>query len=111
MKLKLYWDWLRDEAARINSDGCTVVSECYHECCLEHDLSYYHGKSPRSAYSRYLEGYKPWKHADPITRKQSDSRFRECIRAKSPLGKWSPMAFVRWCGVRAFGWLYWNHEV
>jgi hypothetical protein len=107
----LYWDWVRIEAARINSDGCTLVSECFHDCCLQHDLAYKWGKDPYAAYKLYCAGMlNYWEKAPAITRAQADADFRLCIQRKSPLGVWSVMSWVRWIGVRVGGGRYWRHD-
>lgn len=98
-----YRAWVKREAKAVGSDGCTFVSELYHICCLEHDLGYRYGLDPRSA---YMVG---WEKARPIARAEVDRRFRECIRAHSAFGRYSPIAFVRWLGVRVFGYFLWNH--
>ena len=98
-----YQRWVEAEAKKVNSDGCTVVSELFHICCLEHDLGYRHGRCPRSA---FVVG---WDRARTIDRAEVDRRFRDCIRAHSALGRFSPIAYVRWLGVRMFGWFAWKH--
>jgi hypothetical protein len=97
-----YYAWVGQEAEKINSDGCTVVSEMFRPCCLEHDLAYRHKKDPRVA---YLYG---WEKAPAITRGEADKRFRECMTVASPLKKFSPLAYIRWLGVRVGGWFGWN---
>ena len=88
-----YWERVRQRAAELGSDGCTLVTELYQDCCLEHDIAYRTGRD--------LDGH-------PITRAQADQRFRQCIQARSPLGRFSPLAWWRWAGVRLFGWLFWK---
>lgn len=97
-----YKDWVKQEAAAIGSDGCTVVSEIYHWCCLQHDLCYHYARDPRDAYKV------GWPAAKPITRAESDRLFRECMQSLSPMKKGSPLAFWRWLGVRAGGWKPWR---
>lgn len=104
-------EWIASEAKKIDSDGCTFVSELFHDCCSAHDLAYYYGKDPRSAYRQYRAlpedpGY--WLLADPITRGAVDKRFRSCIQQKAPLKRFSPLAWLRWVGVRAGGWKPWG---
>jgi hypothetical protein len=107
----MYWDWVRVEASRISSDGCTLVSECYHDCCLAHDLAYKHGKDPYHAYKLYAKGVlNYWERANSLTRSQADAAFRACIQQKSPVGMWSPMSWIRWLGVRVAGWQFWRHR-
>ncbi len=75
-------------SSAIASDGCTMVSEIAHHCCVVHDLGY-----------RYA--IDPWGRT--IDRRTTDANFRKCIQAASPLGKFSPTSWVRWLGVRVFG--------
>jgi len=74
------------------SDGCTGVPDFYRFCCYEHDFHYQFGYD--------IDG-------KPITRRQADRQFRQCIQANSHFGWWSPMAVWRWMAVRAVGWKYW----
>jgi hypothetical protein len=80
-----YWDLVRAKAKELNSDGCTVVADIYVDCCFEHDLAYRTGLTV---------------YGDPITRKEADVRFRKCIQSHSKLGKFSPLSWVRYAGVR-----------
>jgi hypothetical protein len=98
-----YKDWVQHEASIINSDGCTAVSELYHYCCLEHDLGYHYGRDPRVAHER------GWQAAPPINRSEVDKRFRQCIQSHSKLGKWSPVSWIRYAGVRVGGYFLWKH--
>ena len=108
-KFPLYWDWIRSEAKFIKSDGCTLVSELFRKCCLQHDLAYYYAKDPRDAYLKMLLGHTDnWSVASSITRKQADGQFKSCIRGCSKLGKWSPIGLVRWLGVRIGAQSAWN---
>ena len=110
-KKLLYWSFVRQEAKRVNSDGCTLVSELFHDACLQHDLGYHYGKDPRSAYAFYLADIPDyWDHARAVNRGCVDKQFRECIQQKSKLGHWSPLAWIRWSGVRTFGWRAWRHS-
>ena len=97
-----YWAWLSAQAHAAHSDGCTLVSEMFHECCEEHDLAYRYGKDPWSA---YIFG---WEDAESITRAEADARFRQCIQERSHLGKASPISWIRWAGVRLGGWKAWG---
>lgn len=80
----------------IDSDGCSVVSEIYHPCCVVHDLGYRHGVDP---------------YGQRITRRQTDANFRKCIQAESSLGRLSPTSWIRWLGVRVFGRFVYNPVV
>lgn len=116
----LYWDWVRQEARFINSDGCTDVPDFHRDCCLQHDLAYHYGRNPRSAYQRYIRDVKPkpklkrdiyWSGATAFTRAQADKQLRQCIQDDSPFGKWDLMSWWRWLGVRLFGRKHWNASV
>mgnify|MGYP001585300174 CR=1 FL=1 len=85
--------WLRQVKADIGSDGCSGVPDFYLDCCIVHDLAY-----------RFAVD--PW--GRPTSRAEADAAFRACIQRQSRLGKASPMAWVRWLGVRAFGSKAWN---
>lgn len=102
--LMKYKAWVETEAKKINSDGCTIVSELFHPCCLEHDLGYHYKKDPRIA---YLYG---WDKAPAIPRGEVDKRFRNCMQMSSPLKDYSPIAWIRWLGVRAGGWVPWMRK-
>ncbi len=95
-----YWRAVKRRAAEIDSDGCTFVNRLYgrrqspsYLCCLQHDVEYFDGET--------VEG-------DPVTRRQADQRFRRCVQEWSTLGRWSPLAWARWLGVRAGGWWTWR---
>lgn len=108
-KRLLYWGFVRQEAKAIGSDGCTLVSELYHDCCSQHDLGYRYGKDPRSAYALYLaDTPNYWVHARDVDRSFIDTQFRECIQVKSKLGRFSPISWLRWTAVRAGGWKPWR---
>jgi hypothetical protein len=83
-----YWERVRDKAGEIGSDGCTGAGAVFRDCCFEHDIHYRTGRT--------LDG-------QPITKAQADDRFRACMQARSVLGWWSPMAWIRWSAVRLFG--------
>lgn len=100
----LYWNWIRSEAALVDTDGCSAVTGLKVECCFEHDLGYWFARDPRDAFRRFREGaLDPWGEADRITREEVDRRFRRCLQTRSTLGRWSPMAIWRWLGVRIGG--------
>lgn len=88
-----YLEAVRQRAARLGSDGCSGVADCYVDACLEHDCHY------RLGYTLY---------GDPLTRSQADALFRQRIQELSPLGVMSPMALWRWAGVRLFGGSSWR---
>ena len=83
-----YWDRVYAAGARLNTDGCSFVSEAFHQCCVEHDIGYRTGKNV---------------NGKPMTRAEVDRRFRECMQMRSRFGALSPMAWWRWAGVRLFG--------
>jgi hypothetical protein len=86
-KDEVYWDRVR-EWAKHSGAGCTAVPDFYKECCWEHDHAYRTGRT--------IEGA-------PISRKEADKWLRDCIQNRSKLGKFSPMSWWRWTGVRMFG--------
>jgi hypothetical protein len=86
-----YWDRIRGKAAALGSDGCTMVTEMFVDCCYRHDIEYKTGRS--------IEGV-------PLSRREIDRRFRECIQSRSRLGRFSPVSWIRWSGVRVFGGLF-----
>lgn len=97
-----YCDFVREEAKKIGTDGCSGVIDLWIRCCWEHDLSYWHGRDPRDAYLRYLQWDDNfWEVAAPITRAEADKRFRQCI-------PFTVAAWVRWAGVRVGGWKAWR---
>ena len=69
---QLYIEWVKKEAAKINSDGCTAVSEWHQWCCFEHDLACHYGKDPRKA---IIVG---WDAAPNLSRREADKRFAAC---------------------------------
>lgn len=83
-----YWQAVRRVAASLHSDGCSVVSELYHDCCLEHDIHY--------RTQRQLDG-------KFITRSEADKQFRVCMQSRSPFKWFSLVSWIRWAGVRIFG--------
>ena len=89
-----YWLWVRWAARRLKSDGCTGVSELYHECCLQHDLAYRTGNDPQQLYCHTVA---------PISRAEADAQFRRSMQQRSKLRVLSPVAFGRWLGVRIWG--------
>jgi hypothetical protein len=100
-----YWNFIRSEAELRGSDGCSAVTGVH----VEHDAGYYYGKDPRDAYFRFRGGaLDPWEMARPITRAEVDKRFRQCLMNRSTLGRWSPMAYWRWLGVRVGGAKAWD---
>jgi hypothetical protein len=82
------WDRIRKWAADTASDGCTGVADFRVDCCFLHDYMYVTGTD--------FSG-------NPVTKKQADECFRKCIQARSPLGRLSPMSWIRWAGVSLFG--------
>ena len=84
----LYWDRVRDKAAELGADGCSMATGAFVECCLEHDVHYRTGKTLRGM---------------TISRRDADARFRACMQARSRFGAFSPMAWWRWAAVRLFG--------
>lgn len=83
-----YWQRVRAEADVLASDGCTMATSAMRDCCLEHDVAY--------RLHRTVTG-------EPLTREEADVRFRACMQRRSRLGWYSPMAWLRYAAVRAFG--------
>lgn len=72
----------------IQADGCTGVTELFHECCVYHDLGY----------RFHIDIY-----GNPIERDQVDANFRKCMQSKSWMRWFSPVSWYRYAGVRWFG--------
>ena len=88
-----YWSYIRYVAKERSFDGCTGVPEFYQDACLEHDLHYADAKTA---------------FGDPITREESDERFRLVIQKRSCFRLFSPLSWWRWLGVRLLGKNAWN---
>jgi len=96
-----YYDWIRAEAARLHSDGCTGVSEWHQECCFEHDLACLFGRDPVDAYQRASWRQKdPWSVAKEMSRAEADKMFAVCNFEHSSGGGGYLRALVRYWGVR-----------
>lgn len=83
------WDRIRQLAADLQSDGCTVVTEAFRDCCLLHDILYKTGTDPDTGVA--------------VSRRDADVALRHCIQSRSRLGRLSPVAWWRYLGVRVFG--------
>lgn len=85
------------QADALGSDGCTVVGETYHICCLEHDIPYRTGKNFKG---------------ESVTKSQTDKRFLQCMQEESKFGKWAILPYLRWFGVAVLNWNggWWNKE-
>lgn len=106
-----YWEWVRSDAALIDTDGCSHVSGFSVEYCYEHDLAYFHAADPVDAYRLWRHGVADyWGLAKPITRREVDARFRRRHQANSKFGRWSPMALWRWFGVMRYGQAAWDRH-
>jgi len=100
-KLMLYWDWISEEAALINADGCTGVTNYQGRCCLQHDLEFYYGASASDAYRRYRDGdpyY--WFNADLLSFEIANAHFKACHFRNSKLGYRDPAAWWRYAAMR-----------
>jgi len=98
-----YWRAVERRAKQINADGCSLVRFLYWKrraparlCCLQHDVEYHDGAT--------VEG-------DPVTRRQADQRLRRCVQEWSWLRRASPLAVIRWLGVRIGGWRRWRRAL
>lgn len=81
------WDQVRELARVEKSDGCTGVADFYVDCCYLHDHFYRVGEH--------------WKvGGGPVTRAEADKALRQCIQSRSKFGRFSPMSWIRWAGVR-----------
>jgi len=106
-----YLTWIHAQAAEINADGCTGVTGFKLECCEQHDVEGYYGKDAHDAYRLHKSGSAwPWSEAKPITFEQWNAKFRRCLQARSKLGRYSPMAWWRWIGVRVGARRAWNEH-
>jgi hypothetical protein len=76
-----YWDQIRDKAAWLGTDGCTWATSAFKDCCLEHDVHCRTGER--------LDG-------TPISIAESHEQFLACMRSKSLLGYYSPIAIARY---------------
>jgi len=100
-RLLLYWDWVRHEAALINADGCTGVTNMYGECCLQHDLEFFWGKRATDAYKQYVSGsMDPWLDAAPIDFAGANDNFKKCHFRQSKAGYLNLFAWWRYAVVR-----------
>lgn len=79
-----YWAAVREWAKELDSDGCSWVIDFRRDTCLEHDAHW------RTGYTMF---------GDRITKWQANVCFREAIQQRSWLGRWSPMAAIRFIGV------------
>lgn len=81
------WKLIRSLAADLKSDGCTGVKDFYKDSCLYHDVLCRTGVDPFTG--------------EPVTAADADYALRRCIQDRSKLGRFSPMSWFRWTGVRA----------
>lgn len=111
MKKMLYWDWVKSEAIDIKSDGCSDVPDFHLKCCLEHDLSYWYAKCPKSAFNSYLlDEDDIWLRAKSLKQSDADARFRRCIQQDSIFGRFSPMSWWRFFALKIFGGKAWSQH-
>jgi hypothetical protein len=93
-----YRDWLRREALKIESDGCSHALEVRRDHCLEHDLSYHYGRDPQDAYRLWKLGHSsPWTDAISVGKVTADWR----------LG-WGSRLLWRFPATLLGGWLIWR---
>jgi hypothetical protein len=90
-----YWAEVYRRAEAVGSDGCSVVSEIYRDACVEHDVHYRTGRTI---------------HGDSLTRREADAIFWERMVDLSPLRWFSPVAWLRWLGVRIGAGRAWRGE-
>jgi hypothetical protein len=82
------WELIRTLAADLQSDGCTGVKDFYQDSCLYHDVLCRTGVDPFTG--------------EPITAADADYALRRSIQDRSRFGRFSPMSWIRWIGVRTF---------
>lgn len=88
-----WWTRAADTAKALGSDGCTGVSQLFSPCCQLHDILYRaHVKTPAE-------------------RKRADRAFLKCMQAHSRFGRWAPLAWIRYGGVRLFGRFFYRPSV
>lgn len=108
-RLPLYWSWVESEAALVKTDGCSKVSGAFRRCCLQHDLAYRYARDPVDAYRRYVDGDPAyWFNAERTTRATADADLRRCMQSQSKAGFWSPLALIRWLGLKVGGQGAWD---
>ena len=96
-----YGAFIREEAALINADGCTGVTNWNAICCLIHDLEYFHGKSATDAYGRYRAGDPQyWVNAKPVSFTEANAHFKACNFRESTAGYFNPFAWIRYGAMR-----------
>lgn len=95
-----YLAWLRAWASQ-HSDGCTGVLDIHVDCCYQHDFCYHTHLDPFSVFQG---------HPVAITRVAADHMFRGCNEGEDVLGRFSPLAWWRWVGVRLFGGRFFHHN-
>jgi hypothetical protein len=76
------------------ADGCTGVPDFYIEACIIHDFYYRTHKD--------LNG-------QPTTKQQADKNFRLKVQSMSAFGKFSPMSWWRWLGLKMFASKAWDN--
>lgn len=110
-KKLLYWDFVLHEAALIRTDGCSHVTGAFSRQCRAHDLAYYYARDPGDAYRRYLtESAAYWREARPVTQAEADAAFRRWMQSESVAGWYSPVAALRWLGLRIAGRAAWERH-
>lgn len=105
--------WIREQAALIDSDGCTWATGARRLCCQIHDCEYFYAKDAKDAYLRYWrhgDSELAWRDARRTTRAEADRDFLKCLRSKSKLGYYSPLAIARYAVVRKFGQKAWDEH-
>ena len=107
--IPLYWDWIESVGALIKTDGCSKVTGAFRKQCRAHDLAYFHARDPVDAYRRCVAGDAGyWMNALPITKGEADAALRRGMQSDSPVGFFSPLAAIRWLGLKLAGGKAWN---
>ena len=91
---KPYWGDVHVIANALSADGCTGVVDYLYWTCLEHDIHY--------RLHKMLNGRE-------IVKRDADYIFRVRIQQGSGMGVFSPIAWIRWFGVKVFGGKAWNN--
>lgn len=98
-RTKDYWQRVKQDAQRLNGDGCSDSPDLfYRRCCDEHDIAYRTGAD--------VDGV-------PTTRKDADAELFKCMckTGKTPvLGRFIIPSFY-WIAVRLFGSKAWKGQV
>lgn len=105
--------WIKEQAALIDSDGCSWATGARRICCFIHDCEYFYMADSKNAYLRYWrhgDSELAWRDARRTTRAEADGDFLKCLRSKAWFGYYSPLAIARYTAVRQFGQKAWDEH-